>query len=81
MKNLKVVFFALLLASMSAYANEVKEESACLPVMAKKVDVATGQVLCCCNTYNGMCCKYVSGFCGSYVPGCLCSAKALEYPD
>ncbi len=31
-----------------------------------------GQVLCCCNTYNGgSCCKYVN-YCGGFVPGCAC---------
>lgn len=36
-------------------------------------------VICCCNTYNGMCCGE-TGFCGGFVPGCYCTGRSEERP-
>jgi len=53
-----------------------KMANLCLSPDAPKhsVDPKTkvANVLCCCNTMNGMCCKYQS-FCGGFVMGCICN--------
>lgn len=34
--------------------------------------MVAGNVLCCCDTMNGMCCKWQPA-CFGFVPGCFCN--------
>jgi len=35
-------------------------------------------VMCCCNTTNGMCCEETS-FCSGFIPGCFCTGYGETY--
>lgn len=37
-----------------------------------QMQMVAGNVLCCCDTYQGMCCKWMP-ICTGYVPGCFCN--------
>jgi hypothetical protein len=75
----KLLFLAFLLLSVSIAADEVQEVVPAETCPA--TTVASGSVLCCCQTFSGgMCCQYV-GYCGSFVPGCLCAIRAIEVQE
>jgi hypothetical protein len=37
-----------------------------------QMQMVAGNVLCCCDTYQGMCCKWMP-ICTGFIPGCFCN--------